>query len=188
VPAEKLICDDDQTTNKLRSIRLMANERLKQQIARLRGVEARCLQSRRRYAFYVYLSAVYRLYRRLRRRKAAKQSARRIAALFALKIRKDSHPMRVIIDATSNADAKTKWRWSQGLRYAWRERHTWTDFSAFLRDHGGAAGCARDFAALTGHPPRGFVAVGGPERLPRVPLYIDKDLLAADGEWRRQPV
>jgi hypothetical protein len=169
------------------SLRRISNGDLKQQIKRAKQIERQSVRSRQRYAFYDYLWAVYRLYRRLRRKKAAKKSARRIAALFDINIRKDAHPIRAIIDATSNADGKTKWRWTQALRYAWRERHAWTDLSDFLRHHGGAAGCARDLAALTAHPPRGFVAIGGPERFPRVPLYIEKELLTADGEWRRPP-
>jgi hypothetical protein len=170
------------------SSRRINDRNLKREIIGVQQIENRSFRARQRYAFYAYLSAVYRLYRHLRRKKAAKQTARRIAALFDLKIRTDAHPIRVIIDATSNADSKTKWRWTQALRYAWHERHAWTDFAAFLRDHGGAAGCARDLAALTGQPPRGFVAISGPDRRPHVPLYIAKGLLAADGEWSRQPV
>jgi hypothetical protein len=161
---------------------------LQQVVRRLRQIEGRWFQSRRRYEFYGYLLAVYRLYRRLRRRRAAQQAAARIAALFGLKIRKGTHALRVIIDATSRADKKTKSRWTQALRYAWQQRHTWTDFADFFRDHGGAAGCAREFAALTPRPPRGCVASGGDRRRPRVPLYIDKRLLTADGEWRRPAV
>jgi len=133
--------------------------------------------SRQRYAFYDYLAAVYNLHRRLRRRKAAKKAACRIAALYNLSLRKDVHPMRAIIDASSDADRKTRSRWMRALRYAWQERHTWEDFRGFLRDHGGVAGCARDFAAVQPGPPRGFVAFGGVGRRPRVPLYVDKKLL-----------
>jgi hypothetical protein len=57
----------------------------------------------------------------------------------------------VIIDATSTADNKTKSRCTRALRYA-RERKTWKDLGAFLRDNGGPAGCAAQFAAIN---PRG---------------------------------
>jgi hypothetical protein len=56
---------------------------------------------------------------------------------------------RLIIDATSTADIKTKSRWTRALRYAWRERSAWTDLEAFLRKNGGPAGCATQFAAIT---------------------------------------
>ena len=65
---------------------------------------------------------------------------------------KRTHPIRVIIDATSTADIKTKSRWSRALRYAWRERKTWTNLTSFLRENGGPAGCAEQFAAIN---PRG---------------------------------
>jgi hypothetical protein len=38
------------------------------------------------------------------------------------------------------------------LRYAWRERRTWRDLRTFLRENGGPAGCADQFAAIN---PRG---------------------------------
>src|SRR5258707_3988466 len=78
-----------------------------------------------------YLVAAYNLHRRLRRRKAAKKAACRIAALYNLSLRKDVHPMRAIIDASSDADRKTRSRWMRALQYAWRERHTWEDFRGF---------------------------------------------------------
>src|SRR6266566_985242 len=76
----------------------------------------------------------------------------RIAKLFGLRNQKRTHPIRVIIDATSTADLKTQSRWTRALRYAWHERKTWTDFTSFLRENGGPAGCADQFAAIN---PRG---------------------------------
>ena len=54
------------------------------------------------------------------------------------------------IDAISTADIKARSRWSRALRYAWRERKAWTDLKSFLRENGGPAGCAAEFAAV--HP------------------------------------
>jgi hypothetical protein len=125
---------------------------------------------------------VYRLYHQIRCNNTTQANADRIAALFALNPRNATHLIRLIIDATSAVDNKTKWRWTQALRFAWHQRRNWEHIADFLRLHGGIAGCARDFAALTAHPPRGFVAVGGPQRFPRVPLYVDKDLLTSAGE------
>jgi hypothetical protein len=95
---------------------------------------------------------VFELYVRLRRKNQAKASARRIAELFGLRKQNGTHSMRVIIDATSTADLKTRSRWSRALRYAWRERRTWRDLRTFLRENGGPAGCADQFAAIN---PRG---------------------------------
>jgi hypothetical protein len=118
----------------------------------LRELERKCFASRSRFAFYDYLAAVFELYVQLRRRNQAKPSARRIAKLFGFRKQKRSHCIRVIIDATSTADNKTKSRWSRALRYAWHERRKWTDLDAFLRENGGPAGCAKQFAAIN---PRG---------------------------------
>src|SRR3974390_1363997 len=118
----------------------------------LRGLERKCFASRSRFAFYDYLAAVFELYVQLRRRNQAKPSARRIANLFGLPTGKRPPPTRVIIDATSTAALKTRSRWTRALKYAWRERKTWTDLRPFLRENGGPAGCADQFAAIN---PRG---------------------------------
>jgi hypothetical protein len=133
-------------------IPLNSDQQLRKTIDDLRGLERKCFASRSRFAFYDYLAAVFDLYVQLRRRNEAKPTARRIAKLFGLRNQKRAHPIRVLIDATSTADLKTRSRWSRALRYAWRERKTWKDFVSFLRENGGPAGCADQFAATN---PRG---------------------------------
>ena len=125
-----------------------SDEQLLKTIYDLRELERKCFAARRRFAFYDYLAAVFELYVQLRRSNQAKPAARRIAKLFGLRKQNRTHPIRVIIDATSTADLKTKSRWSRALRYAWRERRTWKDLDAFLRKNGGPAGCADQFAAI----------------------------------------
>jgi hypothetical protein len=73
-----------------------------------------------------------------------------VAKLFGLRKQTGTHPIRVIIDATSTADNKTKSRWTRALRYAWRERRAWTELNGFLQENGGPAGCAERFART--HP------------------------------------
>jgi hypothetical protein len=58
----------------------------------------------------------------------------------------------VIIDATSTADIKTRSRWTRALKYAWHQRKASKDLRTFLRENGGPAGCADQFAAIN---PRG---------------------------------
>jgi hypothetical protein len=94
------------------------------------------------------LAAVFDLYIRLRRKKQANKAATLIAKLFGLRNQKRAHPIRVIIDATSTTDLKTRSRWSRALRYAWRQRKTWKGLGSFLRENGGPAGCADQFAAV----------------------------------------
>jgi hypothetical protein len=129
-------------------IPLIPDRQLRKTIDDLRELERKCFASRSRFAFYDYLAAVFELYVQLRRRNQAKPSARRIAKLFGLRKPNRTHPIRVIIDATSTADNKMKSRWTRALRYAWRERKIWTDLASFLRKNGGPAGCADQFAAI----------------------------------------
>jgi hypothetical protein len=129
---------------------LISDCRLRKTITGLKSLERKCFANRSRFAFYDYLAAVFELYVQLRRRNQAKSLARRIAKLFSLRKQKRSHCIRVIIDATSTADLKTRSRWTRALKYAWRERKTWKDLGSFLRENGGPAGCASQFAAV--HP------------------------------------
>jgi hypothetical protein len=127
---------------------LNSDRHLRQTIDDLRELERECFASRSRFAFYDYLAAVFELYVQLRRARQAKRSARLIAKLFGLRKQNGTHPIRVIIDATSTTDLKSRSRWTRALQYAWRERKTWTDLDAFLRENGGPAGCAEQFAAI----------------------------------------
>jgi hypothetical protein len=133
-------------------IPLISDRQLRKIIDDLKGLERKCFAARSRFAFYDYLAAVFELYVQLRRRNQAKPSARRIAKLFDFRNHKRTHPIRVIIDTTSTTDLKTRSRWSRALRYAWQERSTWSDLTMFLRENGGPAGCADQFAAIN---PRG---------------------------------
>jgi hypothetical protein len=133
-------------------ILLNSDQQFRKTIDGLRELERKCFASRSRFAFYDYLATVFELYVQLRRRNQGKSSARRIAKLFGLRNQKRAHPMRVIIDATSTTDLKTKSRWSRALRYAWHERRKWTDLKSFLHENGGPAGCADQFADIN---PRG---------------------------------
>ncbi len=153
------------------------NRRLETIIAALRVLERKCFRSRDRFAFYNYLEAVYGLYSELRRNNEAKEAAWRIAKLFDIRVQKDTHPARVILDATSNADIKSKSRWMRALRLAWRERRGWTDINAFFRANGGPAGCADRLAAVKPIRPRRYVGFDRGRGRPRVPLIISKELL-----------
>jgi hypothetical protein len=127
---------------------LIPDFQLRRIITDLKSLERTCFASRSRFAFYDYLAAVFELYVQLRRRNQAKSSARRIAKLFGLRKQDRTHPIRVILDASSTADIKIRSRWTRALKYAWRERKTWTNLISFLRENGGPAGCARQFAAI----------------------------------------
>jgi hypothetical protein len=131
-------------------IPLISDRQLRKTIDGLKRLERKCFASRSRFAFYDYLAAVLELFVQLRRTKQAKKAATRIAKLSDLRNRKRTHPIRVIIDATSTADLKTRSRWTRALRFAWRKRRAWRDLTTFLRENDGPAGCAEQFAAV--HP------------------------------------
>ena len=128
---------------------MISDFQLRRIITNLKSLERKCFDLRSRFAFYEYLAAVFELYVRLRRTKQAKPAARRIAMLTGLRNQDRTHPIRIIIDVTSTADIKTRSRWSRALRYAWHERKTWKDLGSLLRENGGPAGCAKQFAAIT---------------------------------------
>ena len=81
---------------------------------------------------------------------ATQHSARRIAELFNLDSRQHVHPIRLIIDASSQADDKTKSRWTRALRFAWHERQHWSDLEDLFttqRRTGGLCEPVRGFAS-----------------------------------------
>ena len=146
---------------------LASDRLLRRRISDLGKLERRCFATRKRFEVYRYLAAVYPLYAELMRANEIQTSVQRIAAWFNLDTRKHAHPIRLIIDASSEADRRTKSRWTLALRFAWHERKGWTDLEAFLRRNGGPAGCADQFAALHLRSQRGCVRVGGEGRVRR---------------------
>jgi hypothetical protein len=154
----------------------MTDQVLRKRIFDLKNLEAECFTSRNRFWSYRYLAALYQLYSDLRRANETQELTRRIAKLFNLDSRQHADPIRLIIDASSQADNKTKSRWTRALRFAWRQRRRWSDLETFLGRNGGPAGCASQFAALHPRPPGRCVRVGGENRVPRIPLYVSRDM------------
>ncbi len=103
-----------------------------------------------RMAFYDYLMAVLTWYAELREKKASKKTAARIVNIFGVSISSETHPLAIIIAASSSELAKTRSRWARALRYAWKHRKRWHDhmpLRQFLELNGGVAGCAQKLAA-----------------------------------------
>ena len=160
----------------------MASDRaLRREIVLLKRLEGECFRSRCRFHFYAYLRAVFGFYWRLRRNNEAKISAQRIANLFEPCGNKNGHPIRIIIDASSQADRKTKSRWTRALRFCWHERKRWTNLRFFLRENGGPAGCAKKFADLNPKSSCDHVRFGGENRIPKIPLFVSKSMVDRNG-------
>jgi hypothetical protein len=139
----------------------------------LQALERRWRKTGSKRALVRYLAAVFDLYSGWKRAGVLPMAVARIAKLAALHDRTGRHPMRLIIEATSKADRRSKSRWTQALRYAWRERVRWPTLLRCLEANGGIAGCASKWADLQaeGRTPPGYVRVGG-EAFPRVPLFV----------------
>src|SRR5450759_3752603 len=106
---------------------------------------------KRRFGLYRYLRDVYELYLELRSRRIARKVTRRIAKIFRLSIKKKSHPIRILIEASAGPeDARQKSRWTQALKYAYGWRQPGNKLKLTLETSGGISGCARKYAELPG--------------------------------------
>ncbi len=104
---------------------------------------------KRRFGVYRYLTDVYQVYLEFRSRRTAKKAARRVAKRMQLSTRRNSHPIRTLIEASAVAeDNRTKSRWTQALKYAYGWRQPANRLKWFFKGNGGIAGCARKYADL----------------------------------------
>ena len=102
---------------------------------------------RRRFGLHRYLRDVYQVYLELRSRRKAKKATRRIAKISKLPLRRKSHPIRILIEASAGPeDARQKSRWALALRYAYGWRQPATRLKWFFKVTGGIAGSARKYA------------------------------------------
>jgi hypothetical protein len=132
---------------------------------KLARLEKRALGPRhKRTDFYEYLEGVLKLYLMWKERKYAGKKARRVLAEMypdKVKIRRGTHTIRCIIDASSpaidalskgdkEAEEKKRSRWKNALRYAVRKRATVKEIGlgGFFGRNGGPAGCAGQMAAI----------------------------------------
>ena len=161
-------------------------EALQAAITMLTKLGRRWRKTGRKRALYRYLTTVFNLYAGWKRDGDARSVANRVARLAGSSVHHDRHPIRTIIDATSTADRKSKSRWTQALRFVWRERSQWKGLTDCLRASGGVAGCADKWATLQAEnrTPQGCVRIGGEDRVPRIPLFVDVSLLDRYGDFR----
>jgi hypothetical protein len=106
---------------------------------------------KRRFGLYRYLRDVYELYLDLRSRRIAKQATRRIAKICKLSLKKKSHPIRILIEASAGPeDAGQKIRWTQALKFAYGWHQPAKRLKWFFKVNGGIAGSASKFAINKG--------------------------------------
>ena len=98
---------------------------------------------------YPYLQDVYAVFLEIQAKGISKKAARRIVKFQKMPIKRNSHLLRVLIEASAGAeDNRTKIKWASALRYAFGwlqqpERLKW-----FFSVNGGLAGCASKFSDL----------------------------------------
>jgi hypothetical protein len=97
------------------------------------------------------LADVYQVYRDLRFKRSARRATRRIAKISKLSLKKKSHPIRILIEASAGPeDARQKSRWTQALRYAFGWRLPAVQLKWCFEKTGGISGCAAKFAVVNG--------------------------------------
>jgi hypothetical protein len=103
-----------------------------------------------RFKSYGCLVAVYRTYKEWKANGISKRMSRRVAKRFGTARRKETNPIRTLIDASfPNLDPKQKSRWSRALEFAVITKVLPKDLPKLFGKYGGIAGCAR-FAARYG--------------------------------------
>lgn len=104
---------------------------------------------KRRFGLYRYLRDVYAVYLDLRSRRISRKATRKIAKTLKLPIQKKSHPIRILIEASSGPeDVRQKSRWTQALRYAFGWRQPAENLEWFFKNCGGISGAAGKFAII----------------------------------------
>jgi hypothetical protein len=117
-------------------------------IKRLRAAEQTSFRGRHgRADFYDYLVRVYKVYMVWKNGKMPKTRADQVAALAGVKMRANSHPIRVLIDASSQGDVRAKSRRTQALLFANEMDISPEELSSFFEKNGGVAGFARKMAS-----------------------------------------
>ena len=104
---------------------------------------------KRRFGLHRYLTRVYRIYCDLSLKRNLQRITRKIASLAEISVRKDAHPIRILIDATVGPeDPKQKSRWVAALKYVYGWQLPPKKVRWCFNENGGIYGCARKFAAL----------------------------------------
>jgi hypothetical protein len=113
--------------------------------AKLEAVKAtaqKAFDSHRRFWFYALLEGAYSTFVEWRAVRHSQKNAKKAARLYGVKIEEDTHPLSVIIKIVTPPGVDTR-RWVEGLLFAHNKGVQPKDLVAFLKEHGGPAGCAR---------------------------------------------
>jgi hypothetical protein len=115
------------------------------EIEELRKLEKKTFGPRHgKFDFYDYLEAVVKLYLEWKTEKKSKVRAKQLATYHNVKLRKNTHPTRAIIDASSEQDVQVKSEWTRALQYLEKNaaQVQKEGFKKFVGNNGGISGCA----------------------------------------------
>jgi hypothetical protein len=124
--------------------------KIRSEIEVLRELEEKAFGPRHgKFDFYDYLEGAWKLYSKWKEANKAQTRAKRLASMYKFKLRKNTHPIRALLDASSTKDVGDKSEWARALKYAERNRSQVekVGFRHFLESNGGPAGCADKGAA-----------------------------------------
>lgn len=124
--------------------------KIRGEIEVLRKLEEKAFGPRHgKYDFYAYLEEVWKLYLKWKIAKKIKARARQLSSWYQVKLRKNTHLTRAIIDASSKKNVGDKSEWTRALKYVEKNRSQAekVGLRKFLESNGGPAGCAEKGAA-----------------------------------------
>lgn len=102
--------------------------------------------TRRRDAVYSYLSEVFTTVRRWKQQDMVRVKVHQTLAATQQQITiRNREPFGVVLFCTSNADTKTRSKWSKALRFAERSISSVDNIPKFMKRHGGINECANRF-------------------------------------------
>jgi hypothetical protein len=112
-------------------------------ILKVRKAGDRAARSKRRFADYRYLRSVLRAYEYFSDNNILEHLTVIAPSELMTAVRAGSHPLRIIIDASSNQpDLQIRSRWTRALEYALTRNVSSDDLPRFIQANGGVAGCA----------------------------------------------
>ncbi|UGY25489.1 hypothetical protein HU675_0000630 [Bradyrhizobium septentrionale] len=122
---------------------LPSEQKIVERIAKVRKAACRASESKRRFAEYRYLRSVLRAYDYFSDEELLSRLSEIAPSLLMTPVRADSHPLRIIIEATCiQPDVRMRSRWTRALEYAVAEKIDPKELMRFIRAHNGIAGCA----------------------------------------------
>ena len=164
----------------------MSDHPLQEIMFSLESQASKWRKSRKKRDLYAFLAMIFLCFSKWKRDDVAEVAAKEFAKLAGIRRKKNQHPIRTMINATTKADRRTKSRLTRALKFAWVRRKKYKSAQHCLRANGGVAGCAEQWAFLQAatQTPKGYVRVGGEDRVPKIPYFVSTAYFDEYGRYR----